>query len=91
VARGISSLIPAIGGIDVLVFTGGIGEHSAPMRQRICEFLSWLGIVLDDDKNTDKEMEEIISRSDTSVKVLVVPADEEIMIARETWALLKKE
>jgi len=90
VARGISSLIPAIGGIDVLVFTGGIGEHSAPMRQRICEFLSWLGIVLDDDKNTDKEMEEIISRSDTSVKVLVVPADEEIMIARETWALLKK-
>lgn len=90
VARGISSLIPAIGGIDVLVFTGGIGEHSAPMRQRICEFLSWLGIVLDDDKNTDGEMEEIISRSDTSVKVLVVPADEEIMIARETWALLKK-
>jgi acetate kinase len=90
-ARGISSLIPAIGGIDVLVFTGGIGEHSAPMRQRICEFLSWLGIVIDDDKNTEGDMEGIISRSDASVKVLVVPTDEEIMIARETWALLKKE
>lgn len=90
-ARGISSLIPAIGGIDILVFTAGIGEHSAPMRRRICEFLSWLGIVLDDDKNIDGNMEKIISRSDTSVKVLVVPTDEEIMIARETWALLKKE
>ncbi len=89
-ARGISSLIPAMGGIDVLVFTAGIGEHSAAMRQRICKFLSWLGITLDDDKNTDGDMEAIISRSDTAVKVLVVPADEEIMIARETWALLKK-
>ena len=51
VARGIGSLIPAIDGLDALAFTAGIGEHSPRMRHRICAFLSWLGIVLDEDKN----------------------------------------
>jgi acetate kinase len=91
VARGIGSLIPAIGGLDVLVFTAGVGEHSPQMRRRICEFLSWLGIVLDEDKNIDGDFEGDISLSGAKVKVLVVPTNEEKMIAGETGAVLQKK
>ena len=90
VARGIGSLIPAIGGLEVLVFTAGIGEHSSQMRRRICEFLSWLNITLDEAKNIDSTVEGIISRKEAKVKVLVVPTDEEKMIAEESWAVLQK-
>ncbi|PKN20319.1 MAG: acetate kinase [Deltaproteobacteria bacterium HGW-Deltaproteobacteria-6] len=89
VARGIGSLIPAAGGLDVLVFTAGIGEHSPQMRLRICAFLSWLGIYLDDNKNTENAVEGEISRPSTKVKVFVVPTNEEKMIARETQAVLQ--
>jgi acetate kinase len=91
VARGIGSLIPAIGGIDVLAFTAGIGEHSPNMRRRICAFLNWLGIDLDENKNTDDVEEGEISLPGTKVKVLVVPTDEEKMIAGETQAVLQKQ
>jgi acetate kinase len=89
VARGISSLIPAMGGLDALVFTAGIGEHSSAMRRRICEFLSWLGIALDETKNIDSIAEGVISRQ-ANVQVLVVPTNEEKMIAQEAWAVLQK-
>lgn len=89
VARGIGSLIPAIGGIDALVFTAGIGEHSPRMRRRICNFISWLGVSLDDEKNRGGITEGMISQADGPVKVLIVPTDEELMIARETEILLK--
>lgn len=89
VARGVGSLMPAAGGLDVLAFTAGIGENSPRMRQRICTFLSWLGIVLDEDRNMDGEKERIISAKESKVNVLVVPTDEEKMIARETRAVLK--
>jgi acetate kinase len=91
VARGIGSLIPAAGGIDCLVFTAGIGENSPRMRRRICIFLSWLGIELADDKNLDGALEGEISKTGTKVKVLVVPTDEEKMIAQEAWEVLKKK
>ncbi len=91
VASGIGSLIPAAGGLDVLVFTAGIGEHSPNMRRRICAFLSWLGIILDEEKNVNSTVEGIISRKEATVKVLVVPTDEEKMIARETRAILQKQ
>ena len=91
VARGIGSLIPAAGGFDVLVFTAGIGEHSPHMRRRICAFLSWLDIVLDEGKNLAGAVEGEISRPETKVKVLVVPTDEEKMIAQETRAVLQKQ
>jgi acetate kinase len=91
VAKGIGSLIPAAGGLDVLVFTAGIGEHSPNMRRRICAFLSWLGISLDEEKNLNGILEEDISLSGTKVKILVVPTDEEKMIARETRTVLQKQ
>lgn len=86
VARGIGSLLPALGGLDALVFTAGIGENSAPMRRRICALLAWLGVELDEEKNLVGEGE--ISRAGAPVKVLVVPTNEEKMIAWETQAVL---
>ena len=91
VARGIGSLIPAIGGLDCLVFTAGVGEHSPRMRRRICEFLCWLGIELAENKNIDGAFEGEISVPGTKVKVLVVPTNEEKMIAGETRAVLQKQ
>jgi acetate kinase len=91
VARGVGSLIPAIGGLDVLAFTAGIGEHSPNMRRRICTFLSWLGIDLDEGKNKESVIEGEISLPGAKVKVLVVPTDEEKMIAQETRAVLQKQ
>ena len=91
VARGVGSLIPAIGGLDALSFTAGIGEHSPQMRQRICAFLSWLGIVLDEDKDSDGDDERVISARDSKINILVIPTDEEKMIAEESWAVLRKQ
>ena len=91
VARGIGSLIPAIGGLDCLVFTAGVGEHSPRMRRRICTFLCWLGIELAEDKNIDGAFEGEISVPGTKVKILVVPTNEEKMIAEETRAVLQKQ
>jgi acetate kinase len=89
-AKGIGSLIPAIGGLDALVFTAGIGEHSPHVRRRICSFLSWLDITLDEGKDREGAFEGEISPSGAKVKVLVVPTDEEKMIAGETRAALQK-
>jgi len=91
VARGVGSLIPAIGGLDVLTFTAGIGEHSPPMRRRICAFLSWLGITLDEEKNFGGDGAREISVPESTVKVLVVPTDEEKIIAAETRTVLQKQ
>ena len=90
VAKGIGSLIPAAGGIDVLVFTAGVGEHSPRMRRRICAFLSCLGIELAEEKNLDGAFEGEISVPESKVKVMVVPTNEEKMIAEETRAVLQK-
>lgn len=90
VARGIGSLIPSINGLDALAFTAGIGEHSPHMRQRICSFLSWLGIILDEDKNDKGDNERMISKQESKINVFVIPTDEEKMIAEESWAVLRK-
>jgi acetate kinase len=89
VAKGVGSLIPAAGGLDVLVFTAGIGENSPNMRRRICAFLSWLGTTLDEGKNLEGALEGEISPTGAKVTVLVVPTDEEKMIAQETRAVLQ--
>jgi acetate kinase len=79
-------LTSALGGLDAFVFTAGIGENSAVIRARIAERLGWLGARIDVDANAVNAG--VISRSDSAVAVLVVPTDEEIMIARHTLALL---
>lgn len=79
-------LAAALGGLDAFVFTAGIGEHSAPVRERIAQKLAWLGAVLDPAANDAHET--LISRPDSRVRLYVVPTDEELMIARHTLALL---
>jgi acetate kinase len=87
-AKGIGSMIAAAGGLDVLVFTAGIGERSPIIRGRICSFLGWLGVALDEEKNREGSFEGEISQDGSKVTVLVIPTDEEKMIAQETEKVL---
>ena len=79
-------LAASLGGLDAFVFTAGVGENSALIRERIAEKLRWLGAELDRDGNAENR--ELISTANSRVKLLVVPTDEEQMIARHTLALL---
>lgn len=84
-AREFGSLCIALQGCEVLVFTAGIGENSALVRNQICEHLHWFGIALDSDAN--KRNSTIISTKASSVLVLVIPTNEELMIAKHTRSL----
>ena len=85
-AKEIGALTAALGGIDALVFTGGIGENSAEIRRRICEASAWVGVALDRDEPGPKGAR--ISTADSRVSVWVIPTNEELMIARHTGRLL---
>jgi acetate kinase len=78
----LASLAAALGGLDTLVFTGGIGERAAPVRWRICEGLEFLGVRLDRGRNAENAP--VISGGDSRVTVRVVQTDENLMIARHT-------
>ena len=84
--REIGSLAAAIGGLDALVFTGGIGEHAAPVRRKICASLGWLGVTLDDDANQAHARR--VATTDSRVDVLVLPTNEEWIIARHAATLI---
>ena len=85
-AKEIGALTAALGGLDGLVFTAGIGENSSEIRKRICEASAWLGIEVDDELNSRKIGR--ISNSESKVSVWVIPTNEELMIAKHTGALL---
>ena len=85
-AKEIGALAAVLGGVDGLVFTAGIGEHSAEIRRRICESSAWLGIELDAGANARHAPR--ISMPDSEVSVWVIPTNEELMIARHTGLLL---
>jgi acetate kinase len=85
----LGALAAALGGLDAFVFTGGIGEHAAPVREHICEGLRFLGIQLDPDRNVVHAP--VISSDDASVTVRVVPTDEDLMVARHTRRLIEQE
>jgi len=86
IGREIGSLAAALGGVDALVFTGGIGEHAAPVRQKVCEAARWLGVEVDAEANSANA--ECISAAAAKVRVLVLPTNEEWIIARHTAALV---
>jgi acetate kinase len=86
VARAIGSLAAALGGLDGVVFTAGVGENAAPIRAAICEACRWLGVDLDPVANAAKE--QVISRELSRVSVHVIPTDENLMIARHTRAAI---
>ncbi len=89
VRKYIGSYAAALGGLDVLVFTAGVGENSASMRERICEGLEYMGVKIDPSKNAIRGKEAIISTDDSKVTVWVIPTNEELMIAQDTASLVK--
>ena len=89
VRKYIGSYAAALGGLDCLVFTAGVGENSASMRARICEGLEFLGVKLDPEKNDTRGKEAIISADDSKVTVWVIPTNEELMIAQDTAGLVR--
>ena len=84
--REVGSLAAAIGGLDALVFTGGIGEHAAAVRRRVCARLGWLGGELDETANAAGRPR--ISTAGSLIEILVIPTNEEWMIAHHARVLL---
>jgi acetate kinase len=82
----LGALAAVLGGLDTLIFTGGIGEHAAPIRTRICAGMGFLGIQLDEGRNAAHAP--IISRDGSAATVRVMPTDEDLMIARHTYRLI---
>jgi acetate kinase len=85
----LGALAASLGGLDALVFTGGIGEHSATIRERVCDGLEFLGIRLDPDRNAAHAR--VVSKDTSAVTVRVVPTDEDLMVARHTRRIIEQE
>lgn len=86
----IGAYAAAMGGIDAIVFTAGIGENSIPARARVCEGLEFLGAELDEKKNDVRGKETFISTEGSKVKIMVVPTNEELVIARDTKKIVSE-
>ena len=84
----IGAYAAAMGGCDIIVFTAGVGENQAGMRAGVCEGMEWMGVKLDEAANAVRGEETIISTPDSKVTVVVIPTDEELMIASDTMELL---
>ena len=87
----IGAYAAALGGVDIIVFTGCVGENQASCRSGACEGLEYMGVKLDLEKNKIRGEEAVISAEDSKVKVVVIPTDEELMIASDTMAILNKK
>lgn len=88
----IGSYAAAMNGCDLLIFTGGIGENSKSTRLEVCNELKWLGFEIDEDKNASLNgTESVISTANSKVKILIVPTDEELMIARDTQKITQEK
>ena len=88
-ARHLGAYAAAMGGVDIIVFTAGVGENQSGMRAGVCEGMEWMGVKLDAEANLRTHGEEaVISAPDSRVKVVVIPTDEELMIATDTMNLL---
>ena len=88
-AKYIGAYAAALNGVDVIAFTAGLGENSPETREDICNYLNYLGVEIDKEKNNSRGKEIEISNLNSKVKVFVVPTNEELMIARETLNLIK--
>ena len=86
----IGAYAAALGGVDIILFTGGVGENQANCRSEVCEGLEFMGVKIDLEKNKVRGEEAIISADDSKVTVADIPTDEELMIASDTLAILNK-
>ena len=91
VARFVGAYAASLNGVDVIAFTAGIGENSGFVRGKICEYLGYLGITIDAEQNSKRGEDIIISKPDSKVTVCVIPTNEELMIARDTKALVEAQ
>ena len=89
IASYIAKYAVAMNGVDYIIFTGGIGENQINIRKGICEKLAFMGVKIDLDENNMRGEEKVISTPDSTVKVYVIPTNEELMIAKETLRLVK--
>jgi acetate kinase len=86
IRKSIGALAAALGGLDMLIFTGGIGEHAAAVRAEVCDGLGHLGLAIDPRRNDSNEG--TISTADSRCRVRVIPTNENLMVARHTAALV---
>ncbi len=86
----IGSYAAAMNGVDIIVWTAGVGENQISMRQHVCSDMEYLGIKMDDEANQVRGVEKVISAPDSKVKVVLIPTDEEIVIARDTKKLVEE-
>jgi len=91
VTKYIGAYAAAMDGVDVILFTGGVGENQQTARAGICKTLGYLGVKLDPERNKVRSKEAIISTDDSKVKVVVIPTDEELMIATDTMNILNEK
>ena len=89
VIKYVGAYAAVMNGVDAIAFTAGIGENNKELRKNVCANLGYLGVKIDDERNNVRGEERIISTDDSKVKVLLVPTNEELAIARETLALVK--
>ncbi|MBQ3491997.1 MAG: acetate kinase, partial [Oscillospiraceae bacterium] len=89
VAKYVGAYAAALNGIDVLTFTAGVGENDINVRAKVCEYLGFMGVKIDPERNAKRGTEMMISAPDSKVQVWVVPTNEELMIAQDTAELVK--
>jgi acetate kinase len=89
ITKYIGAYAAEMGGVDIIVFTGGVGENQTGLRADVCAPLAFMGVEIDAEANKARGVEAVISTPGSKVKVVVVPTDEELMIARDTAALVK--
>lgn len=87
---GIGAMLTSLGGLDALVFTAGVGEHSPEIRQAACEAFGFIGLKIDPEKNQQQPVDEDIATLDSAVRVLVIHTQEDWAIAGQCWQLLNK-
>ncbi|MEH2078979.1 MAG: acetate kinase [Nostoc sp.] len=87
---GIGAMLTSLGGLDALVFTAGVGEHSAEIRQATCEAFGFIGLKIDLEKNQQQPVDEDIATPDSAVRILVIHTQEDWAIAQQCWQLLKR-
>ncbi len=89
VKKYIGAYMAELGHVDAIVFTAGLGENSAESREEICKGMEFLGIELDTEENKVRGKEKIVSKESSKIKIMVIPTNEELVIARDTLALIK--
>ena len=89
IAQTIASYIVSLQGVDIITFSGGVGEKGIQARERICKYLECFGIYLDKERNNVRGEEQLISTDDSKAILYVVPTNEELMIARDTYDIVK--